>query len=475
MASHIPFDELRNKWKAVLELPNVPAIRDVNKQNQMALMLENTVSDSESVGSMKMLSEAYTAPLGPTNSMGSSSSTAGTGGVDTFDPILISLLRRSMPNLVAYDLCGVQAMAGPTGLIFAMRSRYTNQDNTEAFYLEANTGFSGRGGMGAYATATNAGWANTTVPGGGANNVGSNTTYSVPSSSNNAGNAAYNYAGGVATRLAEYAGGNTTLVFPEMALTVEKVTASATSRQLKAEYSWELAQDLKAIHGLDAESELSNMLSTEILAEINREIVRTIVVSAVQGAQEDTTTKGIFDLDVDSNGRWLVEKFKGLHFQIEREANMVAKQTRRGKGNVLLCTADVASALAAAGVLSYTPNLSADLNVDDTGNTFAGLIGGRIKTYIDPYAVGGQYMVVGYRGANAWDAGLFYCPYVPLQLMRAVDPNTFQPKIAFKTRYAVVANPFSNGLSANTSAGANGQITQDTNVYYRRTIISHVM
>lgn len=461
------YNELKEEWKEVLEVDALPRIKDDHRAVTTALVLENTRKELKVYKNDR---SQFLFESGPTNQMGISSSDASTGAIDTFDPVLISLLRRAVPNLVAYDLCGVQAMTGPSGIIFAMRSRYSSQTGDEAFYFEANTGFAARGGMGASANSL-VGYANATIAGGGANNVGSNTSYSVPSVSNNAGNSTYNYAGGVRTNQLEALGtsGCTDLIFPEMAMSIEKVTVEAKGRALKAEYSMEIAQDLKAIHGLDAETELSNILSTEILAEINREIVRTIVVTAVPGAIDDTTTAGVFDLDVDSNGRWLVEKFKGMHFQIEREANKLAKATRRGKGNVMLCTADVASALYVAGILSNTPKLDADLNVDDTGATFAGVINGKMKVYIDPYALGGQYMVVGYKGVNPWDAGIFYCPYVPLQMVRAVDPNTFQPKIGFKTRYGIVANPFAGGINVRS-----GALTQDDNVYYRRVIVTHL-
>lgn len=447
-------EEVQNKWKPVLEHGDLPEIRDAHKRAVTAQILENTekaLSESRSMnGGSAFLGEAA-----PTNATGSS--------IDNFDPVLISLVRRAMPNLVAYDICGVQPMTGPTGLIFAMRSRYDSQTGTEAFYNEANTGASARGSMAA--NATEAGYASNTVVGGGANNVGAN-----PLSTNNAGNSTYNFAGGVQTSLAEALGSNGTAVFPEMSFSIEKVTVSAKSRALKAEYSLELAQDLKAVHGLDAETELSNILSAEILADINREVVRTVVTTAERGASEGTTTAGYFDLDTDSNGRWSVEKFKGLMFQVEREANAIAKATRRGKGNIIICSSDVASALQMAGVLDYTPALNSNnLNVDDTGNTFAGVLNGRCRVYIDPYA-GSNYMVVGYKGSSSFDAGLFYCPYVPLQMVRAVNPDTFQPKIGFKTRYGMVANPYAEG----TAAGL-GALNQDSNKYYRRILVSNLM
>ena len=450
-------EEIQTKWKPVLEHEDLPQIKDAHKRAVTAQILENTekaIAEARAAGMGGMLMEA-----GPTNATGSS--------VDNFDPVLISLVRRAMPNLVAYDICGVQPMTGPTGLIFAMRARYANQTGTEAFYNEANTGHSARGG--ANATNSEAGYgasaAGSKLVGGEALNVG---TY--PGASNNAGGNTYAFAGGIPTALAEGLGSNTTAIFPEMAFSIEKVSVTAKSRALKAEYSLELAQDLKAIHGLDAETELSNILSAEILAEINREVIRTVVTTAKTGATEGTTTTGIFDLDTDSNGRWSVEKFKGLMFQVEREANQIAKGTRRGKGNIIICSSDVASALQMAGVLDYAPALNSNnLNVDDTGNTFAGVLNGRLRVYIDPYA-GANYMVVGYKGSSAFDAGLFYCPYVPLQMVRAVNPDTFQPKIGFKTRYGMVANPFAEG----TTEGL-GALTQDSNVYYRRLIVNNLM
>jgi hypothetical protein len=445
-------EETQNKWKPILEHEDLLPIKDAHKRAVTAQLLENTerqiMEDRSQNGQLN--------ETGPTNATGSS--------ISNFDPVLISLVRRSMPNLIAYDVCGVQPMTGPTGLIFAMRARAGSQSGPETFYNEVLTGQSARGG--ANASAIDAGYTSNTSVGGAATNVGTTG----PGVSNNAGGNTYNFAGGIKTSLAEGLGSNTAAIFPEMAFSIEKVTVTANTRALKAEYSLELAQDLKAIHGLDAETELSNILSSEILAEINREVIRTIVVTAVTGAQTGTTTAGIFDLDTDSNGRWSVEKFKGLMFQIEREANAVAQGTRRGKGNLIICSSDVASALQMAGVLDYTPALNSNnLDVDDTGNTFAGVLNGRFKVYIDPYA-GSNYLVVGYKGSSAFDAGLFYCPYVPLQMVRAVDPNTFQPKIGFKTRYGMVANPFAQGLTQGL-----GALTQDSNLYYRRILISNLM
>ena len=440
-------EEVQNKWKPVLEHADLDPIKDSHRRAVTAQILENTEKalreSAAQVGGSQNLFEA------PANVIGD-----GTGGVDTFDPVLISLVRRSMPNLVAYDICGVQPMTGPTGLIFAMRSRYASQSGDEAFYNEANT---------AFATQVS-----------GANTLGQKMTGTVPGNTTNQANLAetgtYNFGSGLATANAE-AWGNSSVSIPEMAFSVDKVTVTAKTRALKAEYSVELAQDLKAIHGLDAETELANILSGEILAEINREVVRTVNTTAVKGATEGTTTAGIFDLDTDSNGRWSVEKFKGLMFQVEREANQIAKGTRRGKGNIIVCSSDVASALQAAGVLDYAPALNSNnLNVDDTGQTFAGVLNGRIRVYIDPYA-GGQYMTVGYKGSNAFDAGLFYCPYVPLQMVRAVDQDNFQPKIGFKTRYGMVSNPFAQGGTL-TNQGA---LLKDSNVYYRRVLVTNLM
>jgi len=439
-------EEVQNKWKPVLEHGDLSPIKDSHRRAVTAQILENTEhalrESTAQFGSQNLLAEA------PVNVTGSH--------IDTFDPVLISLVRRSMPNLVAYDIAGVQPMTGPTGLIFAMRARYSTQSGAEALYGESNTGFSSQP------------QGNSTVNLPGYRHVGT-----VPGNTTNQANLAetntYNYVAGVNTSYAEV-WGNSTVSIPEMAFSIEKVTVTAKSRALKAEYSLELAQDLKAIHGLDAETELANILSAEILSEINREVIRTVNVTAVKGATEGTTTAGIFDLDTDSNGRWSVEKFKGLMFQLEREANQIAKGTRRGKGNILICSSDVASALQMAGVLDYAPALNSNsLNVDDTGNTFAGVLNGRMKVYIDPYTTG-NYLTVGYKGSSAFDAGLFYCPYVPLQMVRAVDQDNFQPKIGFKTRYGMVANPFAEG----TSEGLGG-LNKDSNLYYRRVLVTNLM
>jgi hypothetical protein len=433
-------EELQKKWQPVLEHPELEAIKDPYKKAVTALVLENQQQAMrQDALQMQALNENS---AGPTNI---------TGGVQNFDPILISLVRRALPNLIAYDVAGVQPMTGPTGLIFAMRAKYVNQGGDEAFFNEANTMFSGVG------SANNPyGFQGTT-----ATDTGTNPVVSASLAANS-------YTTGIAmpTSAAEFLGSDGNTAFAQMAFSIEKVTVTAQSRALKAEYSLELAQDLKAIHGLDAETELSNILSTEVLAEINREVIRTIYTVAVPGAQYGTTTAGFFDLDTDSNGRWSVERFKGLIFQIERDANVIAKQTRRGKGNVLIVSSDVASAMAMAGVLQYTPALQADLQVDDTGNTFAGLLHGRIKVYIDPYFGGytsnQELVTIGYKGSSPYDAGLFYCPYVPLQMVRAVDQYTFQPKIGFKTRYGMVSNPFAEGLGAGL-----GGLNARTNKYYR--------
>ena len=442
-------EQLQTKWAGVLDHPDMPAIKDPYRKAVTAVVLENqAVEMAKSAG---MLTETGS----PTNFAGTGGFGGGAaagGPVAGFDPILISLVRRSLPNLIAYDICGVQPMTGPTGLIFAMRTKYAGQSGTEAFYNEANTGFAGANGGGAQVALT------------------TGTAPTETFTSNAAAIAAMTT--GSAEALGDGAAGNT---FQEMAFSIEKVTVTAKTRALKAEYSIELAQDLKAVHGLDAETELANILSTEILAEINREVIRTIYGTAKLGAQVGTTTRGRFDLDTDSNGRWMVEKIKGLAFQIEREANTIAKTTRRGKGNILIVSSDVASAFAMAGLLDYNSALNSQINltVDDTGNTFAGTMFGRIKVYIDPYAqtsATNEFAVVGFKGSNAYDAGLFYCPYVPLQMVRAVDTGTFQPKIGFKTRYGLVANPFAEG-----TAQGLGALTVQSNNYYRSFVVANIM
>jgi hypothetical protein len=430
--SQIDRSALVKKWGAVLEHESLPSIKDQQRKEVTAVLLEN--QEREMRKATALHEDA------PVNSTGGYPDA---GGVAKFDPVLISLVRRSMPLLMAYDVCGVQPMTQPTGLIFAMKSKYSAQNGAEALFNEADTDFSGVG--------THAG-------------------------SNPVDGTAYTSGTGMTTQQGEALGtGGTNPDFNEMAFSIEKIAVEAKTRKLKAEYSLELAQDMKAIHGLDAEAELSNILSSEILAEINREVVRTGYRTAKPGAIAGTTaTAGTFDLDVDANGRWSVEKFKGLMFQIEREANIIGQLTRRGRGNFIICSADVASALQMAGVLDYTPALSNNLNIDDTSTTFAGVLNGKYKVYIDPYTANGganpQYFVMGYKGASATDAGLYYAPYVPLQMMRAVDPNSFQPKIAFQTRYGMVANPFNQGAQDVT-----GALTSDANVYYRKVKVLNLM
>ena len=450
-------EQLQEKWAPILNHDGLGEIQDPHKRMVTSVLLENQE---------KMLREEseFLGEAAPTNS-----TTGGTGAISNFDPVLISLIRRSMPNLVAYDLAGVQPMNGPTGLIFAMRSRYAGQGGEEAFYNEADSAFSGQNNN----FDLTGGMTQAAVGLGTTNQQGTNPGALDGTFPATADATTYNVGNGMTTQNAEALGDGTSNEFNEMAFSIEKVTVTAKSRALKAEYSLELAQDLKAIHGLNAEAELANILSTEILAEINREVIRTIYNVAVPGAQANVATGGTFDLDIDSNGRWSVEKFKGLIFQMERDANAIAQQTRRGKGNMILCSADVASALTMAGVLDYTPALNANLNVDDSGNTFAGVLQGKYKVYIDPYAANvsaNQYYVVGYKGSSPYDAGLFYCPYVPLQMVRAVGENTFQPKIGFKTRYGMVANPFAEG----TTVGA-GRLRVNSNRYYRRVAVKNLM
>ena len=422
-------ENLQKKWGPVLEHEDLPKIKDNYRKAVTAVLLENqdtAMKEQSQQGSGVFMTEAAHA-----NKTG--------GNIDTVDPVLISLVRRAMPNLIAYDVCGVQPMTGPTGLIFAMKSHITSQAGVEAAdSKEADTSFSGSG---------------------------THSANSIPA------DASMTTGTGTATATQE-----ADVTISEMAFAIDKVTVTAKSRALKAEYTVELAQDLKAVHGLDAETELSNILSNEILAEINREVMRTIYTNAKTGAAHNTTSAGTFDLDTDSNGRWSVEKFKGLMFQIEREANAIAKDTRRGKGNVLITSSDVASALAMAGQLSGAPSGN-DFDPDDTGSTMVGTLNGRFKVYVDPYAPSAatNYFTVGYKGSSAYDAGLFYCPYVPLQMVRAVGENSFQPKIGFKTRYGLVSNPFANETgSANNGAG-DGSLTANANRYYRHVIVANLM
>ena len=449
-------EKLQEKWKPILEHTGLEDVKDNHRKAVTAILLENQEKFLREERSV-----LYEDPTMSAGTGGFSGSAAGAGPVAGFDPVLISLIRRSMPKLMAYDIAGVQPMSGPTGLIFAMRAhRGTDRDGNgatpnvftnETFYDEVPSGFSAGGGAYSAATgeaATNPSVLNASSPG--------------------------NYAatGGMNTATLEGLGDNTG-AFREMSFSIEKVTVEAKARALKAEYSLELAQDLKAIHGLDAETELANILSTEVLAEINREVVRTIYVVAKPGAQSNVANSGSFDLDVDSNGRWSVEKFKGLIYQIERDANAIGHETRRGKGNFIVCSADVASALNMAGVLDYTPALSTSGSPDDTESTFAGVLNGRIKVYVDPYSANisdDHYYVMGYKGSSAYDAGLFYCPYVPLQMVRAIGQDTFQPKIGFKTRYGMVSNPFAGGTTQRS-----GALTANDNVYYRRTRVLNLM
>ena len=462
-------EHLQEKWAPILNHDG--GINDAHRRMVTAVLLEN--QERASREEREFLSEAPANAVGNTGYQGSGAEGSGAQAAAGFDPVLISLIRRSMPNLVAYDLAGVQPMNGPTGLIFAMRSRYTSQTGDEALFNAADTTFANSGTDGGAYTPNSEGTAvglGTTSP-----EVGTNPALLDPTAQDGT---QYNVGQGMDTAVLEQLGEAGQTDFNEMAFSIEKVTVTAKSRALKAEYSLELAQDLKAIHGLNAEAELANILSTEILAEINREVIRTIYKVARPGAQANVANQGVFDLDVDSNGRWSVEKFKGLIFQIERDANAIAQETRRGKGNMILCSADVASALTMAGVLDYTPALNANLNVDDTGNTFAGVLAGKYRVYIDPYSAnavsgsnGQQYYVAGYKGTSPYDAGLFYCPYVPLQMVRAVGENTFQPKIGFKTRYGMAANPF-----AGAAGGANtGGLRTNDNRYYRRVRVLNLM
>ena len=432
--------DLVKKWEPILEHKSLPEIKDNYRKEVTAILLEN--QEREMKKGAEALFEAA-----PANSGGIGIALGGsgdaTGTVAGFDPVLIALVRRAMPQMIAYDIAGVQPMTQPTGLIFAMKSKYTTQDGTEALFNEADTEFAGA--------------------------TGANQTGTTPFN--------MNVINGMSTAVGEQLG-STPADFASMAFSIEKTSVTAKTRALKAEYSVELAQDLKSVHGLDAEGELSNILSTEILAEINREVIRTIYNTAKVGAAVGTASAGTFDLDVDSNGRWSVEKFKGLLFQIEREANAIAQQTRRGRGNFILCSSDVASALAMAGVLDYAPALSTSLNVDEASTTFAGVLNGKYKVYVDPYTANQgatQFFTVGYKGTSAFDAGLFYCPYVPLQLVRAVDPNSFQPKIGFKTRYGLVANPFVN--LDDSGAGSTGQdnLLANANYYYRKVAVTNLM
>jgi hypothetical protein len=468
-------EHLQEKWAPLLDYQGLDAIQDSHRRMVTAILLEN--QENAQREERAFLSEAVPTMNTGTDGGGAAGFSYGAnaaGPVAGFDPILISLIRRSMPNLVAYDLAGVQPMNAPVGLIFALRSRYDGPTGNETFFNEVDTAFSGQNAGGNLTNFDGYGHSGST-----GDNVGFGTTVQTGSNPGllaPAGSEAYTVGQGMKTSEAESLGSNLAdpnTFFNEMGISIERVSVTAKSRALKAEYSLELAQDLKAIHGLNAESELANILSSEILAEINREVIRTIMMIAEPGAQNNVATPGIFDLDVDSNGRWSVEKFKGLIFQIDRDANQIAQRTRRGKGNMILCSADIASALSHAGILDYTPALNANLQVDDTGNTFAGVLQGKYKVYIDPYAANNsnnQFYVAGYKGSNPYDAGLFYCPYVPLQMVRAVGEQSFQPKIGFKTRYGIVANPFAEG----TNQGL-GRLAKNTNRYYRRVLVKNLM
>ena len=447
-------EHLQEKWSPVLEHPDLPDIEDSYKRAVTTVILEN--QERALREDAAFLSESV-----PTGNV---------SGVGNWDPILISLVRRAMPNLIAYDICGVQPMTGPTGLIFAMRARHLSMDGEEAL-VDETTGAVANGFSGDFSN-QNAGG---TIGGG---DIGASE--SNPAALNDSPTAGtYTFATGMTTAQGEALGDSSTNAFAEMSFSIDKSTVTAVSRALKAEYSMELAQDLKAIHGLDAETELANILSTEILAEINREVVRSIYKTAEKGAAINTTTAGIFDLDTDSNGRWSVEKFKGLMFSIERDANRIGQRTRRGKGNMVICSADVASALQMAGVLDYTPALNSNnLNVDDTSTTFAGTLNGRFKVYVDPYSANSaasQYYVVGYKGSSPYDAGFFYCPYVPLQMVRAVGENSFQPKIGFKTRYGMAANPFAVAGAEAADTAATIALTANANAYYQRVKVTNLM
>lgn len=458
--------QLQEKWAPLLNFDGLDPIKDAHRRKVTAILLENAEQQLRETNSFNngLLLESNPIPNvanAPGASGGFSGSADAAGPVAGFDPILISMIRRAMPNLVAYDLAGVQPMTGPTGLIFAMRSRYDGQSGDETFFDEVDTSFSGQNSgrsLTAGITSAISGMGTT------AGQLGTNPGLLNPTGSAN--QAAYNLGQGMVTGDAENLGNGDDNQFNEMGFSIEKVLVEAKSRALRAQYTLELAQDLKAIHGLSAEAELANILSTEILSEINREVIRTIYKVAEQGAAVNTATPGIFDLDIDSNGRWSVEKFKGLIFQIERDANAIAQRTRRGKGNVIMCSADVASALTMANLLDYTPALNANLNVDDTGNTFAGVLQGKYRVYIDPYSANvsaDQYYVVGYKGSSPYDAGIFYCPYIGLQMVRAVDPKTYQPSIGFKTRYGMVSNPHSEGLDQGL-----GRLKINSNRYYRK-------
>jgi len=461
-------EELQRKWQPVLEHEDLDKISDPYRKSVTSVLLENQEIALREQASYEGRGYGSLSEAAPVNATGDGGTAGDSDGIDNYDPVLISLVRRAMPNLVAYDVCGVQPMTGPTGLIFALRAAYVGKFAgrdigsakgssagqgvpSEALFNEANTSF-----------------------------AVSNTNYDGMQHAGAGASGATATGNAISTALAEALGdGTTDNNFREMGFVIDKVTVTAKSRALKAEYTIELAQDLKAIHGLDAETELANILSAEILAEINREVIRVIVQQAATGAANGTASSGTFDLDVDANGRWSVEKFKGLMFQLEREANAIAKATRRGRGNIVICSSDVASALSMAGILDHTPALKDSLTVDDTGNTFAGVLNGKFKVFIDPYqATGVDFACVGYKGSSAYDAGFFYCPYVPLQMVRAVGEESFQPKIGFKTRYGLVNNPFAtNAGDGGIPEGAynNATAVTDPNIYYRAFVVSNLL
>jgi len=468
---------LTEKWNPVLGHEGAGAIKDNYRKAVTAVLLENTEKQLREERGMLQEASNTVGAIGANALSGSALGTQ-TGGLAGFDPVMISLIRRAMPNLVAYDICGVQPMSGPTGLIFAMKSHYQAVDDTglrtgrEALYNEPDVNFSASSaGAGVYD--------NDPLGTDDVNPKGDGGTTDANPGLLNDGGTYERGLRGIERQNAETLGSGSTL-FNEMSFSIEKTSVQARTRALKAEYTLELAQDLKAIHGLDAEQELANLLSSEILAEINREVVRTVYTVAKPGAQNNVANAGIFDLDVDSNGRWSVEKFKGLMFQVERDANAIAQQTRRGKGNFIITSADVASALAMSGTLDYSSGLSGAGGpsvgeVDDTGNLLVGTMNGRIKVYVDPYSANvssNHYYVVGYKGSSPYDAGLFYCPYVPLQMLRSIDPNTFQPKIGFKTRYGMVSNPFVEASAGTPDAET---LTASANQYYRRVLVKNLM
>lgn len=469
-AENTPYDVLTEKWDPVLGHEALPSIQDDYRKKVTAVLLENQE---------QALRSQYLTETMSSNNLGmpQSFSGANTPQVAGYDPVLISLVRRSMPNLMAYDICGVQPMTAPTGLIFAMRAQYQVGGNAEssystikeAMFQEPQPSFGGSGWtLGSTFAASrglSAGWNYT-------DGVKPSTVQDIRGILTNYGEGIGNNTG-LSGNIYVTNSSNAYANWNQMAFSIDRVAVQARTRAMSSNYTVELAQDLKAVHGLDAEAELANLLSTEILAEINREIVKTIYFVAKTGSrQADLNAIGEYDLDIDSDGRWSAERFRGLSFQIERECNYIAKETRRGRGNFIICDSDTASALAMSGFMSLSPAIAPQLNVDDTQSTFAGVINGKIRVYIDPYSPAGyNFFVAGYKGESPYDAGLFYCPYVPLQMVRAVDPNTFQPRIGFKTRYGVVANPY----VLNSSNVPDGEaLTTGLNQYYRFTAVKNL-